>query len=73
MVQGRYLEVERDKEGFSDLKIPPIKWGGRSGAHSFKMPRNKKAERKHPEYEMTDNTTLYFEKQFSDDFSKMCF
>jgi hypothetical protein len=24
MVQGRYLEVERDEEGFGDLKVPPM-------------------------------------------------
>jgi hypothetical protein len=54
MVQERYLEVERDKEGFRDWKMPPMYWGGRRDTHSFKMPRNKKAERT-PEQEMPDD------------------
>jgi hypothetical protein len=30
-------------------------WGGRRDTYSFKMPRNKKAERTPPEKELADN------------------
>jgi hypothetical protein len=45
----------RDKERFRDWKMPPMQWGGRHDTHSFKMPRNKKAERTPPEQKMADN------------------
>jgi hypothetical protein len=45
------------RRGFEAGKCPPCNWGGggRRDTHSFKMLRNKKAERTPPEQEMTDN------------------
>jgi hypothetical protein len=55
MVQGRYLEVERDEKVFRDWKMPPVQWGGRRDIYSFKMPTNKKSERTPPEQKMADS------------------
>jgi hypothetical protein len=48
----RYLEVERDEERFREFGRCPYVMGGRRDTHSFKIPRNKKAERTPPEQEM---------------------